>query len=111
MKSFNRERFLFLLFAGLLTYQATLFGFALVKCSTYDKPREHCPEIGSRWDKFMETTTAAVLGLIAGSAAIAATSRSASNSKEDEEPPTRTGRVRRADPQLGSPKNPIDRAP
>ncbi len=107
MKSFNRERFLFLIFAGLLTYQATLFGFALVKCSTYDNPQEHCPEIGSRWDKFMETTTAAVLGLIAGSAAVAATRGSASGNKEDKEPPAGTGRIRRADP----PKEPPSRKP
>ena len=107
MRSFNRERFLFLIFAGLLTYQATLFGFALVKCSTVENPQATCPEIGSRWDKFMETSTAAVLGLIAGSAAVAATRGSESNNKGDKEPPTSTGRVRRADP----PKNPVDRAP
>lgn len=97
MQSFNRERFLFLIFAGLLTYQATLFGFALVRCSTYENPQATCPEIGSRWDKFMETSTAAVLGLIAGSAAVAATKGISNNSKQDKEPPTGTGRVRRSD--------------
>lgn len=97
MKSFNRERFLFMIFAGLLAYQGTLFGFALISCSKRPNPQVTCPEIGERWDKFLETSTAAVLGLIAGSAVASASTKTDSTEKKSAEPLGGMNRVRRVD--------------
>ena len=87
MKPFNRERFLFWLLAVVLGYQALFFGFALYRCGMLATGNGNpCPEIGARFDSFSERTLAAVLGLIAGGAAIGlgATQRKPSSSDPDE---------------------------
>ena len=86
MKPFNRERFLYWLLAVVLGYQALFFGFALYRCGMMATGKGNpCPEIGNRFDSFSERTLAAVLGLIAGGAAI--TLGVNSRRREDEEPP------------------------
>ena len=91
MKQFNREKFLLFLLAGLLSWQAGIFTFGVVLCSRVT-PQENisdvCPELGSRFDKFVQTTLGAVLGLLAGAAAISTTQGgSASQRKKPGEPP------------------------
>lgn len=101
---FNRERFLFFLFAGLLTYQGTIFAFGMVHCFQDGSIKQVCPEIGERWDSFTENTTAAVLGLIAGSAAVAA-SQAQSKRKEQESHEERVAK-RQAEIELNPPDLP-----
>lgn len=84
MSSFNRERFLFWLLASVLAVNAAFFGIALVRCGQFPNPQEICPNIGKRFDTFSERTLAAVLGLIAGSAAVGA---AVSRRKADNEEP------------------------
>ena len=67
MKPFNRERFLLCLLAGILSWQAGIFTFALVKCAQKgDSVRQVCPMIGDRYETFVNTSLGAVLGLLAG---------------------------------------------
>ena len=89
-----------MIFAGLLAYQGTMFGFALVACSKRPNPELTCPQLGGRWDKFLETSTAAVLGLIAGSAVASATTKAGSDEKKSNEPTDGMKRVRRVDTPL-----------
>jgi len=58
----QRERFLLYVFAGLLTWQAGIFTYATMTCTP-----EECPEMGVRYENFVNTTVGAVLGLLAGS--------------------------------------------
>ena len=77
MKPFNREKFLLFMLAGLLTWQAAIFSLGVVICSRVSPKTDMtliCPEIGSRFDKFVQTTLGAVLGLLAGAAALSSTS-------------------------------------
>lgn len=67
MQVFNRERFLYWLLGAVLGVNALFFGFGLFACSRADNPKEQCPEIGERFDNFVQTTLGAVLGLLAGS--------------------------------------------
>ena len=86
MKPFNREKFLLFMLAGLLTWQAAIFSLGVVICSRVSPKTDMtliCPEIGSRFDKFVQTTLGAVLGLLAGAAAIS------SSKKSDEDAVTR----------------------
>ena len=64
----KRERFLFWLLAGLLFWQAGIFTFGTVMCARSGAPREICPELGQRYESFVQTSLGAVLGLLAGSA-------------------------------------------
>lgn len=78
MKPFNREKFLLYMLAGLLAWQAAIFSFGVVLCSRVSPQTDIttvCPEIGSRFDKFVQTTLGAVLGLLAGAAAISSTTQ------------------------------------
>ena len=83
MKPFNREKFLLFMLAGLLTWQAAIFSFGVVLCSRVSPKTDVtlvCPEIGSRFDKFVQTTLGAVLGLLAGAAALSSTNQRQSSS-------------------------------
>ena len=89
MKPFNREKFLLWMLAGLLTWQAAIFSFGVVLCSRVSPQADVtvvCPEIGSRFDKFVQTTLGAVLGLLAGAAALSTNQRSPSPSGERDKP-------------------------
>jgi len=76
--------------AGLLSWQAGIFTYGVVLCSRVT-PQTNitrvCPEIGSRFDKFVQTTLGAVLGLLAGAAAISSTGerRGSSDDLKDSE--------------------------
>jgi len=67
----KRERFLLWMLAGLLTWQAGMFTYGVHLCSQVS-PRQDvtkvCPNLGQRYDNFVQTTLGAVLGLLAGSA-------------------------------------------
>ena len=64
----RREGFLLWLLAGLLLWQAAIFSFGTVMCARSGKPKEMCPELGQRYESFVQTSLGAVLGLLAGSA-------------------------------------------
>jgi len=66
----KRESFLLWTFAGMLAWQAGLFTFATVKCGqmTASEVIAVCPKLGERYDRFVQTTLGAVLGLLAGKA-------------------------------------------
>ena len=82
---FNRERFLLFMLAGLLLWQAVIFTYGMWICSTktpLDFPNV-CPEIGRRFDKFVQTTLGAVLGLLAGAAGVSVIQAKGSSSSGD----------------------------
>ena len=64
----SRDRFLLWMLAGLLSWQAGIFSYGTVMCSRADQPREVCPQLGDRFDGFVNTSLGAVLGLLAGAA-------------------------------------------
>ena len=81
-RPFNREKFLFWLLAGLLSWQAGIFTYGVVLCSRVTPQHDVvkvCPQIGARFDKFVQTTLGAVLGLLAGAAAV-------SSAKKEDDP-------------------------
>lgn len=86
MSNFNRERFLFWLLAAVLATNGLFFAYGLIACSRTQNPREICPNIGERFDTFSERTMAAVLGLIAGSAAVGGAAALTRRKIEGEEP-------------------------
>ncbi len=63
----KREAFLLWVLAGLLTWQAGIFSYGTVMCTRAKEPAEVCPELGDRFDGFVNTSLGAVLGLLAGS--------------------------------------------
>jgi len=68
---FNRERFLYWLLAGVIGWQMLIFTFGTYSC-VQRGGLTHCPALGERFETFKTTTLGAVLGLIGGAAAIAA---------------------------------------
>ena len=85
MKPFNREKFLLYMLAGLLAWQAAIFSYGVVLCSRVVPQTDVgvvCPEIGSRFDKFVQTTLGAVLGLLAGAAAISSSNQRNSSTSD-----------------------------
>lgn len=62
----KRERFLLWVFAGLLAWQAGIFTFGMVRCAQAKDPHAMCPQIGDRYETFVNTSLGAVLGLLAG---------------------------------------------
>jgi hypothetical protein len=84
LTDFDRERFLYWLFATVLFINALFFGIGVVVCSKKAEPLASCPTIGDRFDSFSERTMASVLGLIAGSAAAkSVASRQRTKGKDD----------------------------
>ena len=80
--------------AGLLSWQAGIFTYGVVLCSRVTPQTDItrvCPEIGSRFDKFVQTTLGAVLGLLAGAAAISSSGERKGSSDDhnnsDDQPP------------------------
>lgn len=67
----KREHFLLWMLAGLLTWQAAIFSYGIHVCATLSHDTNHpvCPQIGDRFESFMQTSLGAVLGLLAGSVA------------------------------------------
>ena len=51
----KRELFLFWLLAGLLFWQAAIFTFGTAMCARSSSPREMCPELGQRYESFVQT--------------------------------------------------------
>ena len=67
----RRESFLLWLLAGLLLWQAGTFTYGMHVCAQLSHDTHHpvCPQIGDRFESFMQTSLGAVLGLLAGAAA------------------------------------------
>ena len=66
----KRETVLLGIFGALLAWQCATFTYGIHLCaSTKRSPDVHpCPNLGDRYQRFVESSTAAVLGLLAGSA-------------------------------------------
>lgn len=62
----RRDQFLLWLLAGLLAWQAAIFSYGTVMCARSNHAAEMCPNIGDRFDSFVNTSLGAVLGLLAG---------------------------------------------
>lgn len=64
----KRETFLLSIFAALLGWQCLTFNWGIYLCATADRPGDvhPCPNLGDRYQRFVESSTAAVLGLLAG---------------------------------------------
>ncbi len=60
-----REKFLLTILSGIFTFQAGIFLFGFHACT---KQPELCPDLGQRYDQTFGSMTAAVIGLLAGSA-------------------------------------------
>lgn len=67
----KRDVFLLWMLAGLLSWQAGVFTYGMHLCAQLSHDTNHpvCPQIGDRFESFMQTSLGAVLGLLAGSAA------------------------------------------
>lgn len=63
----KRERFLLYLLAGVLAWQAGMFTYGAYICANSQGGLQSCPELGQRYDGFVQATLGAVLGLLAGS--------------------------------------------
>ncbi len=63
----KRDQFLLWMLAGLLSWQAAIFSYGTVMCARSGHAAEMCPDIGERFDSFVNTSLGAVLGLLAGS--------------------------------------------
>ena len=66
----KRETVLLSIFAGLLTWQCATFTYGIHLCATAEHAQDvhPCPNLGDRYQRFVESSTAAVLGLLAGGA-------------------------------------------
>ena len=60
-----REKFLLTILSGIFTFQGIIFIQGFYYCS---KAPELCPELGARYDSTFQSMSAAVIGLLAGSA-------------------------------------------
>lgn len=74
----KREAFLLWLLAGLLAWQAAIFTMGVLFCGRItptESIKAVCPDIGSRFDSFTQTSLGAVLGLIGGAAVVSSTQK------------------------------------
>ena len=74
----RREAFLLWMLAGLLLWQAGIFSYGVHVCAqlSHYNHKQVCPQLGDRFDNFVQTSLGAVLGLLAGSAMQKQTPRS-----------------------------------
>lgn len=79
--NFNRERYLLWILGGLLFWQAAIFTYGTHSCIRLGEKKidkeigsivNVCPDLGNRYEKFVNVSLSAVLGLLAGSAALGA---------------------------------------
>ena len=78
--SFNRERFLFYMLAGIFIWQAALFSYGIVYCFQ-NGGLKACPSAGDRYENTVNVMVATTLALLGAGAVASAT---ASNAKKDE---------------------------
>ena len=66
----KREQFLLWMLSGLLGWQCLMFTYGTYLCSQVKGTdiKNVCPDLGQRYDSFVQTSLGAVLGLLAGSA-------------------------------------------
>ena len=82
MKSFDRERFLFWMLAGIFIFEGVLFAAGFIACWR-GGGLQACPELGERYEATFSLMVAATLSLMAGGAVVAA------NKKDPPEEPKR----------------------
>ena len=61
----SRERFLLVILSGIFLFQCLVFAWGFHACT---KSPQLCPDIGQRYETTFQSMTAAVIGLLAGSA-------------------------------------------
>ena len=66
----KREGILLGIFGALLAWQCATFTYGIHLCASSELAKDihPCPKLGDRYQRFVESSTAAVLGLLAGSA-------------------------------------------
>jgi hypothetical protein len=67
----SKERFLLWMLASIFTYQASIFAFGVIKCSSVtpsESIQKVCPDLGKRYDNTFNVAIATVLALLTGSA-------------------------------------------
>ena len=66
----HREAVLLGFFGALLAWQCATFTYGIHLCVTEVRRGDlhPCPDLGTRYQRFVETSTSAVLGLLAGGA-------------------------------------------
>ena len=66
----KREGILLGIFGALLAWQCATFTYGIHLCASSERGQgvHPCPNLGDRYQRFVESSTAAVLGLLAGSA-------------------------------------------
>ena len=66
----KREMFLLWTLAGLLAWQAAIFSYGTVRCTSSSKAAvlNSCPRLGDRFETYVNSSLGALLGLLAGSA-------------------------------------------
>lgn len=79
VKPFNRERFLFLMLAGIFTWQAAIFSWGVYGCYKLGGLKA-CPELGRRYENTVNVMVATTLALLTGGAVVGATQRRPSSS-------------------------------
>ena len=79
VKSFNRERFLFLMLAGIFTWQAAIFSYGVFSCYKTGGLKA-CPELGRRYESTVNVMVATTLALLTGGAVVGVTQRRPSSS-------------------------------
>ena len=83
----KREAFLLWLLAGLLAWQAGIFTMGVLFCGRItpsESIKTVCPEIGTRFDSFSQTSLGAVLGLIGGAAVVSSTQNRVKKKPEED---------------------------
>ena len=65
----KREQFLLWTLASLLTWQAAIFSYGVHSCVSIGKEamNDVCPQLGDRFDTYVNTSLGAILGFLAGS--------------------------------------------
>lgn len=81
MKPFNRERFLFMMLAGIFIWQAAIFSAGVFGCYKLGGLRE-CPDLGKRYETTVNVMVATTLALLTGGAVVGVTQRKESSSDD-----------------------------
>ena len=88
MKTFNREKFLLYMLAGIFIWQAAIFSYGVIGCFQ-NGGKEACPDLGNRYENTVNVMVATTLALL-GAGAVAGVSQKKSSSDRalpsDEQP-------------------------
>ena len=73
-RSFNREKFLLLMLAGIFIWQAAIFSYGVVGCFQKGGMKA-CPDLGDRYENIVNVMVATTLALLGAGAVIGATQK------------------------------------